>query len=95
MNKEEIYDSQISPLMTKIIQICKDHKIAMIMSFALPTDEEPGLSCSTALLNDEYEPTQTQIEAYNCIIRHTQSAVPLMIATRNQDGDVVESIAIV
>ena len=33
MNKEEIYDEQISPLMQKIISVCREHGIAMIASF--------------------------------------------------------------
>ena len=30
MNKEEIYDSQISPLMQQVIAISKEHGIAMM-----------------------------------------------------------------
>lgn len=35
MNKEEIYDSQVSPLMRQVIQIARDNGIAMIASFAI------------------------------------------------------------
>lgn len=33
MNKEQVYDSQASPLMKKIIEICMEHGIAMMASF--------------------------------------------------------------
>lgn len=35
MNKEEIYDSQISPLMQQVIQVARGNGIAMIASFAI------------------------------------------------------------
>ena len=38
MTKEEVYDSQISPLMAQIISICKEHKIAMLADFTLDED---------------------------------------------------------
>lgn len=39
MNKEEIYDSQVSPLMQQVIQIARDNGIAMIASFAFGHEE--------------------------------------------------------
>lgn len=48
MNKEEIYDEQIHPLMNQIIAICKKNGIAMVASFDIPTEAEPGLSCTTS-----------------------------------------------
>lgn len=48
MNKEEIYDEQIHPLMSQIIAICKKNGIAMVASFDIPTEAEPGLSCTTS-----------------------------------------------
>jgi hypothetical protein len=61
--KEEIYDEQIFPLMRQIIDICKKNKIALISSFHLDED----LSCTTALLTDEYDPTEKQIKAYDVL----------------------------
>lgn len=48
MNKEEIYDDQISPLMQNIIGICREHGIAMIASFNIAHDGEGpnGEDCS-------------------------------------------------
>lgn len=38
MTKEEVYDSQINPLMDQIIDICKKHAIAHVATFALDDD---------------------------------------------------------
>lgn len=50
-NTEVIYDEQISPLMTKIIKICKENKIPTFCTFQLTerNDEEDALFCTTNL----------------------------------------------
>jgi hypothetical protein len=51
-DKENVYDEQISPLMTKIISICKEHRIPMCAIFQYSDDEGengPG-HCTTALV---------------------------------------------
>lgn len=59
MNKEQIYDEKISPLMKQIIAICKEHGIAMLMDFAVGHDGEGpnGQDCTdlrcSSLLPDE------------------------------------------
>ena len=63
MNKEQIYDSEISPLMAKIIATCKQHKIAFVASFDIPTAEDADLRCTSALLTDECEPGPGMLEA--------------------------------
>jgi hypothetical protein len=50
-NKEDVYDDEISPLVQKIIEICKENKIPAIMSFAYAANEEEGTGCCTTLLN--------------------------------------------
>ena len=45
-DKEKVYDEQIAPLMKQIIDICKEHEIAHVCSFAL-SDSETGLLCTT------------------------------------------------
>lgn len=48
MNKENVYDDQISPPMQNIIGICRQHGIAMIASFNIAHDGEGpnGEDCS-------------------------------------------------
>lgn len=49
-DKESIYDEQIYPLMSKIIGICKGHKIPMVAQFQIANSEELGARfCTTTL----------------------------------------------
>lgn len=87
MNKEEIYDNEISPLMDRIIEICQKHKIAMLMSFAIPTEADPDLGCTTALLGKEYESTAAQRKACSVIMDRVGSIEPMMITTTHENGE--------
>lgn len=49
MNKEQIYDSQINPLMAQIIEICKANQIAMLATFDIPNEEDADLACTSHL----------------------------------------------
>ena len=52
--KEQAYDAHIAPLMTQIIDLCREHKINAFATFALDrTDEDALLKCTTALPVDE------------------------------------------
>jgi hypothetical protein len=52
VSKEAAYDEHVSPLMTKIIALCKEHKINMAAQFALDHDEnDEPLMCTTVLHN--------------------------------------------
>lgn len=50
--REEIYDAEISPLMKRIIEVCKEHDIPAIAQFQIDdrTDEDDDFFCSTALV---------------------------------------------
>ncbi len=50
-DKEEVYDSEISPLMKQVIAICKEHDIPMLASFIYENDEESGIGDCSTLLN--------------------------------------------
>jgi hypothetical protein len=67
MNKEQIYDAEIAPLMTKILEICKREKIAMVAQFSTPNDDDPDLFCTSALLDVEYNPTKNQLAALSIL----------------------------
>lgn len=51
-DNEAVYDLEISPLMQKIIEICKENNIPMVASFAYENCEENGIGCCTTALND-------------------------------------------
>lgn len=54
--KDEIYKTQISPLMQQIIDICNAHHIAFVASFSVPSATVPGLECVSAILEEECNP---------------------------------------
>ena len=62
MNKEQVYDAEIDPLMEQIIERCKANGIAMLASFAIHGPGGPGsedsLYCTTYLpaANEEFDP---------------------------------------
>lgn len=93
MNKEEIYDAQIAPLMAQIIDVCKANKIAMLATFHLPIDEDDNLECTTALLGDDFDPPEQMIAALN-VLRPPQSRA-LMIRTLDAQGNVISMETIV
>lgn len=93
MNKEEIYDSQISPLMLQIIEICKAQGIAMIASFNIAHDGEgpDGEDCSS-LTCTSHLPDGDQVfdERYSkCAVtirRGAPQSLAMHITTQNTDG---------
>jgi len=93
MNKEQAYDSRISPLMTQIIAICKENKIAMLATFSVPSEEDDGCVCTTALLDEDFQPPKEFVTALYTIRPPQRS--PLMITTRNANGEVIRMDAIV
>ncbi len=86
MTKEDIYDEQISPLMAQIIEVCQEHKIAMLAQFGIPNDEDPELVCTTVLLAPEYSPSPGQLQARKILRPCPQS---FMIRTEHEDGATV------
>lgn len=91
MTKEEAYDSLINPLMAQIIAICKEHRIPVLASFTL--DAESGLHCTTTLLEDDWRPSEDIVAAAGVIVNRRPRS-PLMITTRNADGEITSMEAI-
>lgn len=92
MNKEQVYDNQISPLMQQIITVCKEQGIAMMASFDIAHEEEgpngedcTSLVCNTLLPdgNGEQNPVFTQA---NTLIRRNGRPAPMMLTTSHGDG---------
>lgn len=93
MNKEEIYDSQISPLIQQIIGISREHGIAMIASFNIAHDGEgpDGQDCSsltcTSHLPDGDEVFDPRFNKCAVIIqRGAPQMVGMNITTEHADG---------
>lgn len=92
MNKEQVYDEKISPLMQQIIAICQEHGIAMLADFAIGHDgvgpdgqDCTDLRCSTLLTDDTGKNDPLQVQALNHIRRRGRPA-PMMITTEHGDG---------
>jgi hypothetical protein len=81
MNKEEIYNRDIAPLMAQIIGVCEANKIAVLATFHIPTEEDENLQCTTALLTDEFNPPERLVKALGVI---RPPALPsLMVTTQS------------
>ncbi|WP_312155315.1 hypothetical protein [Pseudomonas sp.] len=94
MNKEKTYDTEISPLMQQVINICREEGIAMIASFAIghedggPNGEDAtNLTVTTHLPDDEgqFDP---RFNKSAVIIRDGARlrGVGMQITTSNPDG---------
>jgi hypothetical protein len=91
MNKEQVYDEKIDPLMAQIIAICQEHKIAMLATFDIPPTPGDDLCC-TSHLPDESGNLPARIAA---AARAASGPSPLMLTTRNAAGEVTTMTAIV
>ncbi|KPY66142.1 hypothetical protein ALP50_01152 [Pseudomonas syringae pv. spinaceae] len=92
MNKEQVYDDQISPLMLQIIDICKAKGIAMMASFDIAHDGEgpngedcSGLICSSLLPDENGDPNPSFMQA-NALIRGHRTRSTMHLATVHTDG---------
>ena len=86
MNKEEIYDEKIFPLMTEIIAICREQGIAMLASYSIPVEDKEGQCCTTHLADGDGEIDERFRAACITIQRGGQSAPPMMLTTQHADG---------
>ena len=84
--KEQIYDEQISPLMTQIIKICKEHKIPIVASFFTPGDDDPKRAVTTALLGNGFEAPVNFSNALRELRPELFGGTPLMLRTDRADG---------
>ncbi len=86
MNKEQIYDEKINPLMTQVIEICKANSIAMLATFDIPNDEDPDLACTTHLPDETGKLPDRIADCARAAKAGRTSASPLMITTQHADG---------
>jgi hypothetical protein len=54
---EAVYDAEIAPLMTQIIDVCKRHGMPMVASFCYAVSEEDGFDfCTSSVPRDNWAP---------------------------------------
>lgn len=83
-DKEAVYDEKIFPLMEQILNICDEHKIAMLADFALGKvnqEDERQLKCTSFLLEGPFE-TDPEMIAAAQLLRPRKYMAALTI-TRN------------
>jgi hypothetical protein len=84
MSKENVYDEQISPLVHQIIEICKEHNIALLLSAQLQDEDDETLYCTSILPGDEDVSDERFVQALN-IIRPPSRSV-MHMTTTHADG---------
>jgi len=87
-NNEAVYDNEIAPLMTRIIEICKAHHIPVTATF----EYAPGDFCSTFIPFGGESPCHQQARDAIC-----PPARSITITTKNADGSptVIDHIIVV
>jgi len=97
VNKEKIYDEQVSHLMEQVIAICKENGIGLFLTACIPTEEDPHLMCSTCLPSNAADlskastdlPGDAIIEQLRQTVytqRQSKSSPVVNITTVNSDG---------
>ena len=74
MNKEQVYDAEISPLMAQIIAICKRAGISCLCAFDISTEENDGCMCTTCLPDKNGEFLYRKPEFYEFTITSPPAA---------------------
>jgi len=92
MSKENVYDEQISPLVHQIIDICKEHNIALLLSAQLEDEDERRLYCTTILPGDDDVSDEKFVQALSIIRPPSRSA--MHITTTHADGSQTLTAAI-
>jgi hypothetical protein len=82
-SEEEVYDNQISPLMTQIIAICNEHQIPMLASFVYENDEDDGVGHCTTLLNGFADRKSEEIQEANGILRNNNNHLMAFTITKS------------
>lgn len=61
--REDVYDNEIAPLMSKVIDLCKTHGIPMLATFQYTEPgDEPGF-CTTQIPAEHEDKALVQIKA--------------------------------
>lgn len=65
----------------------------MLMTFSIPTEDDPDLACTTAIVEKQCEPPEPLVKAYNVLMGRSSGG--MMITTRRQDGSVANMTAVI
>lgn len=68
MNKNEVFQQEIEPLVWTIHMLCKRHGIPMLVVFATPTETDPTEAFLSAVLNREVDPPAKFLVAMQALV---------------------------
>ncbi|WP_085725733.1 hypothetical protein [Pseudomonas sp. R37(2017)] len=91
MTKENLYDEQISPLVQKIIAICQEHEIALLLSAQLEDEDKRELFCTTILPGTDEVSCEKFVQALN-IIRPPSGPVMYLTTTHTNSSQTLTAI---
>ena len=93
MNKEQVYDSQISPLIQEVIGICRSKGIAMFASFNIAHDGEgpdgqdcSSLTCTSHLPDGDEVFDERYSKCAVAVRRGASQTMAMHLTTQNPDG---------
>lgn len=92
-NLEDVYDEEIAPLMSRIIEICKEHKLPMFATFLYLNDpDESGddALCTTNLMFEE-RPIPEKLLGLIKIVSPSRGS-PLRMRVTKNDGSVEDTV---
>jgi hypothetical protein len=85
---EKLYDEQVSPLMAKILDICKQNNLPIVVLVQLQSDgEDEFLFSSSAVIPDEDRPISNELNRVWAIQSGIGGAAKLTITTKDKDGN--------
>lgn len=87
-DKEKVYDEQIFPLMSKILDICKEHEMPIFASVCYrndPSKEEHSSVCTSHLAGPGKWMLPEYAQCWKVVVEGAQ-AVPRMLAITVQNG---------
>lgn len=82
-DNEKVYDEEIFPLMTKIMEICKKNEIPLLATFAYAPDQ----LCTSYIPGPASDP-ESEILAHAKRIIHRQSGPAMNIKVLDKDGNI-------
>jgi hypothetical protein len=86
---ESLYDAEIAPLMTKIIDICKANRLPMFATFLYAsTDSESSFVSTNLPFSDRPVPPEM------LALEPTIYKLPLHLRVRNADGQITKEVVI-
>ena len=95
--REAVYDEQVSPLMEKVLAICKEHDVPMVASFQISDPDPKGEGdgeihyCTSALLTAG-DAAERLKRALDIILAKDRRS--LLVTTRDVEGRVVSQAAV-